>query len=76
LRKFGSATWRRETGIGSEPPQRAVLTILLATCEVTLDTATREGLQLSPDFFADLERLAQRTRLELEALADQHRASA
>jgi hypothetical protein len=44
-----------------------MLTILLATCEVTLDTLRREGVQLNPEFVADLERLAERTRTELEA---------
>jgi hypothetical protein len=44
-----------------------MLTILLATCEVTLDTLKREEVQLNPEFVADLERLAERTRTELEA---------
>ena len=47
-----------------------MLTILLATCEVTLETAARDGIPLNPGLVADLERLAERTRVELNALAD------
>lgn len=52
-----------------------MLTILLATCEVTLETATRDGIDLNPELVADLERLIGRTRSELKAL-DQQSASA
>jgi hypothetical protein len=52
-----------------------MLTILLATCEVTLDAAARDGVQLDPEFVADLERLAARTRRELEILAGDRSAS-
>jgi hypothetical protein len=44
-----------------------MLMILLATCEVTLDIVRREGIELHPEFVADLQRLAERTRTELEA---------
>jgi len=44
-----------------------MLTILLATCEVTLDTMRREEIQMHPEFVAALERLVERTRTELEA---------
>jgi len=43
-----------------------VLTILLATCEVTRDA----DIELSSETKHDLERLIQRTRAELDALGD------
>ena len=43
-----------------------MLTILLATCEVTRDA----DIELSHETRHDLERLIQRTRAELDALAD------
>jgi len=43
-----------------------MLTILLATCEVTRDA----DLELTGETKHDLERLIQRTRAELDALGD------
>jgi hypothetical protein len=43
-----------------------MLTILLATCEVTRDA----DIELSRETTHDLERLIQRTRAELDALGD------
>lgn len=55
----------------SESQRRALLTILLATCETTREHAIRDGIELSPEFLAELEHFAQRTRAELEALTDE-----
>lgn len=43
-----------------------MLTILLATCEVTLDS----DIEISRETKDDLERLIQRTRVELNAVGD------
>ena len=43
-----------------------MLTILLATCEVTRDA----DIDLNRETTHDLERLIQRTRAELDALSD------
>jgi hypothetical protein len=46
--------------------KRAMLTILLATCEVTRDA----GLELNPETERDVARLIEQTRAELAALGD------
>jgi len=48
--------------------KRTVLTILLATCEVTLQPSRAEELALDERLIADLERVIERTRAELAAL--------
>jgi hypothetical protein len=46
-----------------------MLTILLATCETTLETLKAAGNPVDTGFVADLEKLVERTRRELTALA-------
>jgi hypothetical protein len=46
-----------------------MLTILLATCETALNTFGAADTSVDAEFVADLERMAARTRQELEALA-------
>ena len=61
---------RAEEGvISSQPKQIAVLTILLATCETTLEAFAAEDNRLDEQLVQDLERVVERTRRELEALA-------
>jgi hypothetical protein len=57
--------------MASERHGRSLLTLLLATCEVTLDNARRDRVELSQEFLAELEGFVQRTRAELEALGDE-----
>ena len=42
-----------------------MLTILLATCETALDTLRTGGNEVDRELVANLERLIQRTRAEL-----------
>ena len=51
--------------------QRALLVILLATCDRALEAFTAADNPLDESFVADLERIAARTRQEIEALASQ-----
>ena len=46
-----------------------MLTILLATCETTLDTLKAANNPVDTGFVADLEKIVERTRQELTALA-------
>ena len=46
-----------------------MLTILLATCETSLDAFRATGNPIDEKFVEDLERVTERTRRELEALA-------
>ncbi len=46
----------------------AMLTILLATCETTLQEFSAADHPLDEQFVQDLERVVERTRRELEAL--------
>ncbi len=48
--------------------KRAVLTILLATCEVTLQSSRVAKLGLDERLIADLERVIEQARAELAAL--------
>ena len=52
-----------------------MLTILLATCETTLDAFQAADGQLDPELVADLERVIERTRGELEAFRTTPRRS-
>ena len=47
-----------------------MLTILLATCEVTLDRARAGEYTLDDELAANLARLIQRARAELDALME------
>ncbi len=44
-----------------------MLTILLATCEVALQSSRAAEIALDDELVADLERLIERTRAELDA---------
>lgn len=46
-----------------------MLRILLGVCETALDAFRAADNPLDSEFVADLERIAERTRSELEALA-------
>jgi hypothetical protein len=46
----------------------AMLTIMLATCETTLNTLKVADNPVDTEFVADLEKLVERTRQELTAL--------
>jgi len=52
----------------SDTQKRSMLTILLATCETTLDAFNAADNELDRELVADLERVIERTRGELEAL--------
>ncbi|HMF88564.1 MAG TPA: hypothetical protein VK575_10850 [Gemmatimonadaceae bacterium] len=49
-----------------------MLRILLATCETALDAFRAADNPLDESFVADLERITERTRQELIALAAKH----
>ena len=51
--------------------QRALLVILLATCERALEAFTAADNPVDESFVTDLERVAARTRQEIEALTKQ-----
>jgi hypothetical protein len=57
-----------EAVISNQPKQIAMLTILLATCETTLQTFAAADNRLDEQLVQDLERVVDRTRRELEAL--------
>jgi hypothetical protein len=46
----------------------AMLTILLATCETSLQAFRAAGNAVDAELVADLEKMVERTRRELEAL--------
>ena len=50
----------------SDNQRRSMLTILLAACETTLDAFQAADNQLDRELVADLERVIERTRRELE----------
>jgi hypothetical protein len=52
----------------SETQRRSMLTILLAACETTLNAFHAADNPLDSELVADLERVIERTRGELEAL--------
>ena len=47
-----------------------MLTILLATCQTTLDTLQAADNPLDTDLVEDLEKMIERTRAELARFAD------
>jgi hypothetical protein len=51
----------------SDTQRRSMLTILLAACETTLDAFHAADNPLDSELVADLERVIERTRGELEA---------
>lgn len=55
--------------MSSQPKATAMLTILLATCETTLQTFRATDNSIYAALVEDLERMIERTRRELEALA-------
>jgi hypothetical protein len=58
--------------IASDTQQHiAMLRILLATCETALDAFHAADNPIDAEFVADLERVTERTRQELAALAEQ-----
>ena len=59
----------------SDTQKRSMLTILLAACETTLDAFQAADNQLDRELVADLERVIERTRDELEAFAKKPRHS-
>jgi len=59
----------------SDTQKRSMLTILLAACETTLDAFQAADNQLDRELVADLERVIERTRGELEAFAKKPRHS-
>lgn len=59
----------------SETQKRSMLTILLAACETTLDVFQGADNELDRELVADLERMIERTRGELEAFRKKPRHS-
>jgi hypothetical protein len=59
----------------SDTQKRSMLTILLAACETTLDAFQAPDNQLERELVADLERVIERTRGELEAFRKKPRHS-
>jgi hypothetical protein len=59
----------------SDTQKRSMLTILLAACETTLDAFHAADNELDRELVADLERVIERTRGELEALPKKSRSS-
>ena len=55
---------------GEHQKEIAMLRILLATGETALETFTAADSLLEADFVDDLERIIERTRRELAAVAD------
>jgi hypothetical protein len=49
--------------------EAAMLTILLATCETALQTFRAADDPIDAELLADLERIVERTRAEIETLA-------
>jgi hypothetical protein len=50
-----------------------MLRILLATCETALNAFRAADNPIDEEFVAELQRIAERTRRELAAIADQRR---
>jgi hypothetical protein len=57
------------TGDRTAKQQRALLLILLATCERALEAFSAADNALDESFVGDLEHIVARTRQELKALA-------
>jgi hypothetical protein len=54
--------------MSTQPRAIAMLTLLLATCETTLQTFKATDNPVDAELVQDLERMIERTRQELEAL--------
>ena len=68
---MSSLPWQ-EVSIASDAQQQlSMLRILRATCETTLDVLRAADNPADVEFVADLERITERTRRELDALAAQ-----
>ena len=57
-----------DTDIAVQPKEAAMLAILLATCETTLQAFQATDNPLDAELRQDLERVIERTRRELDAL--------
>ena len=55
--------------MAGQSKEAAMLTILLATCETALQAFKAADNPVDDELIADLERMVERTRAELEALA-------
>jgi hypothetical protein len=55
--------------MAGQSKEAAMLTILLATCETALQAFQAADNSIDAELIADLERVVERTRAELEALA-------
>jgi hypothetical protein len=63
-------SWRYESRIAAKNEQlESMLRILLATCETALDAFRAADNPIDTEFVAELERITERTRQELAALA-------
>ena len=70
-RGFVPLTWRYESRIAARNEQHeSMLRILLATCETALDAFRAADNPIDTEFVAELERITERTRQELAALAE------
>jgi hypothetical protein len=70
-RGFGPLTCRYESRIAAKNEQlESMLRILLATCETALDAFRAADNPIDTEFVVELERITERTRLELAALAE------
>jgi hypothetical protein len=56
-------------------PHMSMLRILLATCETALDAFLAADNPVDSEFVAELERITQRTREEIDALAEPSKRS-
>ena len=54
--------------MAGQSKEAAMLTILLATCETALQSFKAADNPVGAELIADLERMVERTRAELEAL--------
>jgi hypothetical protein len=63
--------WRAVDGtkMPGQSKEAAMLTILLATCETALQAFQAAENPIDSDLLADLKRMVERTRAELETLA-------
>ena len=66
---FQPQSTRYHVGMADEKQAMAMLTILLATCETTLATLQAADNPVDREMVTDLERMVERTRVELAKLA-------
>ena len=59
-----------EAIIQNQTKEITMLTILLATCETTLEAFAAADNRLDDEFAQELERVVERTRRELKALTE------